>query len=534
MCAEGRAFPWKPALLRMFADTVLVNASIVAAFLLRLFVQVIILGRPQAEGTAQEFRNFIHVYWFFWTLLALLVFHLSGFYTRARGYAGRYKAWVVFRAVTLFVVVFVFTDYFLFRGSLMPRGVAVVSWALLLAGVGGSRLFKASFLRRYRIQVKGPSAKVERVLVVGGAGYVGSILVPQLLERGYKVRVLEKFLFGEASLQAVRNHPGFEVVKGDVRDIEAAVDATKDCDAVIDLAAIVGDPACEENRPLAVEVNRAATRMLIDVAKGYGVSRFLFASTCSVYGASDFLVDERSGTAALSTYAQTKVDSENLLLEAVSPSFHPTVLRLGTLFGLSPRPRFDLLVNLLTARAATLGTITIFNGDQWRPFMHVRDAARAFVKALEANPAVVSGEVFNVGAYDLNYKLTEVSEKIARLVPRVEVQHVENGDRRNYRASFDKIHTRLGFTCQQTLEDGILEIYSAIKSQRIADFRATSFNNQAAIREFSLTAGAGLSSLGKLRLLAQCDDGKPAVVSRMAPRPPSFAHERRRLTRVGD
>src|ERR1700746_3674251 len=147
--------------------------------------------------------------------------------------------------------------------------------------------------------------------------------------------------------------------------------------------------------------------MLIDIARGYGVKRFLFASSCSVYGASQFLMDEFSAPSPISTYAQTKVDSEKLLLEVASPDFHPTILRLGTLFGLSPRPRFDLVVNLLTARAATMGTITIFNEGQWRPFLHVEDAARAFVMALMAPTQTVSGQVFNVGDYTLNMRLKD-------------------------------------------------------------------------------------------------------------------------------
>src|SRR5258708_15283651 len=159
----------------------------------------------------------------------------------------------------------------------------------------------------------------------------------------------------------------------------------KGCDAIIHLAAIVGDPACEENPQLATEIDRAGTRMLIDVGRGHGIQRFLLASTCSVYGASEFLMDEHAQVAPISLYAQTKVDSERLLLESKSADFHPTILRLATLFGVSPRPRFDLVVNLLTARAIRCGKITIFNGEQWRPFMHVHDAARAFIACLQAN-----------------------------------------------------------------------------------------------------------------------------------------------------
>ncbi len=356
-----------------------------------------------------------------------------------------------------------------------------------------------SFSPRRRV-----STRVERVLVLGGAGYLGSMLVSLLLARGYRVRVLDRFLFGRESLDAVAHNPNFELMAGDVRDIQAVVAAIKQTDAVIDLAAIVGDPACAVNKQLSLEVNRAATRMLIDISKGYGVSRLVFASTCSIYGASDYLVDELTAPAPISIYAETKVASEQLLLEAASADFHPAILRLGTLFGLSARPRFDLVVNLLTARAAALGKITIFNGEQWRPFLHVYDAARAFVTALEAAPEDVSGEIFNVGDYRLNLRLSEVSRKIGAIAPSVQVEHVENGDKRNYRASFDKIHTRLGFRCERNLEFGIGEIYSAIISGQITDFTASRFNNQLVTQVFAESDRAAPSSMRMLANLAAC------------------------------
>ncbi len=474
---DARLFRWRDALWRMGVDFLLVNASIITAFVLWFFFYVVILLTPDPQGLADRFQNFVRTYWLFWSLLALLVFHLSGFYTRTRGYASRYKAWVVLRAVSLFMVLFVFADYFLFRGALIPRGVALLSWLLTLATVGGSRFLKVLFLQRFRVEPKPNGDKVKRVLVVGGAGYVGAVLVPQLLARGYQTRVLDAFVYGTDALAAVQDNPNLELVAGDVRDIQAVVQSMQGCDAVIHLAAIVGDPACEENKQLAIEVNRAATRMLMDVARGYGVRRFLFASTCSVYGASDYLMDEHTRLAPISTYAETKAECERTLLAAHNGDFHPTVLRLGTLFGYSPRQRFDLVVNLLVARAVTTGSITIYNGDQWRPFLHVHDAARAFVACLEADVTLVAGEVFNVGAYPLNHRLSELGEKIAALVPGVTVEHRENSDRRNYRVSFDKIHTHLGFRCERSLEDGIREIAQVLRAGAVKDYAEEKFSN---------------------------------------------------------
>jgi nucleoside-diphosphate-sugar epimerase len=350
---------------------------------------------------------------------------------------------------------------------------------------------------------------VKNVLVLGGAGYLGAILVPQLLDRGFRVRVLDSFLFGEKSLDQTKTHPRCELVRGDVRDIGAVVQAMRGCDAVIHLAAIVGDSACEENKHLAMEVNRAATRMLVDVARGCGVRRFVFASSCSVYGASDSRVTENSALGPLSVYSQTKVDSEGILLDAKTPDFAPTVLRLGTLFGLSGRMRFDLVVNLFVARATAAGRITILNGEQWRPFLHVHDAGRAFVECLEAAPRAVSGEIFNVGTRSSNLQINGLGEAIARIIPNTAIDRMENEDRRNYRVSFDKIQQTLRFQCRQSLEDGITEIYTALRSGLIADFTTERFNNQIAIRAIAQAAGAHLSPLGQLAALARIE-GKPS------------------------
>lgn len=503
---EGHNFPWRDASLRMIADLISVNGSMVLAFMVWYFVYATILKTPRPEALAQHFRRFVSAYAVLWSCLGLFVFQLNGFYTRTRGYARRYKALVVLRAVTLFVLVLVFAEYFIYRGELFPRGVAFLSWVFLLVTVGGSRFAKYWFLKRYHVEPKRPPKKPELVLVVGGAGYLGSALVPMLLGRAYRVRVLDSLLFGKASLHSVENDSNFELITGDVRDIQAVVQAVKGCDAVIHLAAIVGDPACEENRQLATEINRAATSMLISVCRGYGTQRFLFASTCSVYGASEFLMDEHAQLAPISLYAQTKVDSEKLLLEAKCAEFHPTILRLATLFGISPRPRFDLVINLLTARAIRAGKITIFNGGQWRPFMHVHDAARAFLGCLEANNVgVVSGEIFNAGSYGLNHRLSEVAEKISKVIPTVDVEYIENEDRRNYRVSFDKIHTRFGFVCERGLEQGIREIAQMVFQSSIDDFSTEMFNNRAMVRTYAQSPGSERSSIRLLEMLARVE-----------------------------
>lgn len=503
--------PFRETSLRVVADLISVNASMIFAFVLWYFFSVTILKTPRPEDLGRTFRNFVAGSALVWSLAAILIFQFHGFYSRTRGYAHRYKAVVVVRAVTVFVAAFALTDYILYRGALGPAGVGILMWILLLASVGGSRLAKYWFLERYSVESKTPSIKPDLVLVLGGAGYLGSALVPMLLDRGYRVRVLDSLLFGKESLAAVEKHTRFELIPGDVRDIQVVVQAMKGCGAVIHLAGIVGDPACAENQTLAAQTNRAATSMLIDVCRGYGIQRFLLASTCSVYGASDFLMDEHAQVAPISLYAQTKLDSEKLLLDAKCADFHPTILRMATLFGLSPRPRFDLVVNLLTARAIRDGKITIFNGEQWRPFMHVHDAARAFLACLEVkNLDVISGEVFNAGAYDLNHRLSELGGMIAKIIPTVNVERVENDDRRNYRVTFDKIHTRIGFTCERTLEQGIREMAEMVRRSDVADFSTATFNNLAMIRMYGQTAGPGRSSITHLASLSRVPSNHPA------------------------
>ncbi len=499
-----RYFPRPDAIARMVADVISVNISLFLAFVAYYFWQAGSLQPARLESLTRHPRGYICGYAVLWSLLALLIFHCHGFYTRTRGYAHRYKVLVVMRAVTLLVIGSVLVDALFYQRQRFPLAVALTAWMWLLATVGGSRLAKYLFLERYRVEPKFTLARPNRVLVLGGAGYLGSVLVPMLLDRGYRVRVLDSLLFGKESLKAVEKHANFELIPGDVRDIQAVVQTMKGVDAVIDLAAIVGDPACEEHPQLAVEVNRAATRMLIDIARGYGIQRLLLASTCSVYGASEFLMDEHSKVAPISLYARTKVDSEDLLLSAKCADFHPTILRLATLFGVSPRPRFDLVVNLLTARAIRSGRITIYNGEQWRPFMHVYDAARCFLACLEVgNLDVVSGEIFNAGSFELNHRLSEVAEIISTVIPTVEVEHVDNQDRRNYRVSFDKIHSRLGFVCERTLEQGIHEIADMVRRSEVKDFSTEMFNNRAMVRLYAQRAEASQSSISRLEGLAK-------------------------------
>jgi nucleoside-diphosphate-sugar epimerase len=241
------------------------------------------------------------------------------------------------------------------------------------------------------------------------------------------VRVLDSLLYGDMAIRELLNNPRFRLQVGDCRNIQSVVGALNGVRSVVHLAAIVGDPACDQDRRSAREINYAATRMLLEIAKGNGVERFVFASSCSVDGATASLMDKKSKVVPMSVYAETKVDAENALLQGATDSFHPTILRFATVFGHSPRPRFDLVVNLLTAKAYKDGIITIFNGEQWRPFIHVDDVAKAVLCVLTSPQELVSGEIFNVGDSRLNHTLTEIAQKIRSLPKHPNRAHRELG-----------------------------------------------------------------------------------------------------------
>jgi nucleoside-diphosphate-sugar epimerase len=475
-----RNFKAAQALPRMMADFINVHLCMMGA----LATPVVYLAlRNDNDGAATRLAGATTYYISSFLLLSLLfplVFLLNGFYTHSRGYAGRYKKFVILRGVCLSVLLFLAANFILFRGTLVPRSVLLVFSGLAMLSLTLSRLIKGALSDQFEIRPKGKGdPPPERlVLVLGGAGYIGSVLVRKLLERGRKVRVLDSLVYGDSALRDILRHPKFELRLGDCRKIQDVVGAVKGADSIVHLAAIVGDPACEVDRQTSLQINYAATRMLIEVARGNGINRLVFASSCSVYGATDLLMDENSTVKAVSLYGQTKIDSEEALLEAHADAFYPVILRLATVFGLSYRPRFDLVVNLLTAKACKEGVITVFNGTQWRPFIHVRDVARGMVQVLEAPLSLIRGEIFNLGDSRMNHQLSEVAEKILVAFPKTKVEHMENSDRRNYRVSFDKIRRQLGFQCSLSLDDGIQELRRAFEEKRVLDYRDALYYNQ--------------------------------------------------------
>ena len=481
MLRSNQNLKWREALPRMVADFLIVHASMIAALAVSVVYQT---GAGNHAEAAAMVSGFLHYYTaFFWLLSPIfpLAFLFNGFYTHSRAYVGRYKMWVIFRGVALAAMVFFGANFLLFGNERVGRSVAVPFVVFAAAGAASVRILKNFLEKRYDVKSKtSPSLAPRRdwVLVVGGAGYIGSLLAERLLEKGYRVRVLDSLLYGDEPLRPVRNHPDFELITGDCRNIQDVVRAVRGVESIIHLAAIVGDPACDQDHGPALETNYAATRMLIEIAKGHGVGRLIFASSCSVYGATDVEMDENAAVQPISLYGQTKVDSEQALLEARGDSFHPIILRYATVFGLSHRRRFDLVVNLLTAKAHQEGVITIYNGEQWRPFIHVRDLVEATVRVLEAPARLVSGEIFNVGDERLNHTLSGVADIIREAFPNVRVEQIENGDRRNYRVNFAKLLKRTGFRARYTLRDGVEELKKAFDEGLITDYTDLRYHNQ--------------------------------------------------------
>ena len=312
---------------------------------------------------------------------------------------------------------------------------------------------------------------MEHVLVTGGAGYVGSGLLRELLSEGYYVTCVDNLMFGGESLLDIWHNNNFRFVKCDINDWDSfnKVLTNNNFDSVIHLAAIVGDPACKLHSDLANKTNWQSTKWLVDKCKEIGVSKFLFASTCSNYGKMEdpeSYVDENSILAPVSLYAELKVKFENYMLSEVKKLdyFVPTSLRFSTVYGLSPRMRFDLTVNEFTKDLAIGKKLTIFGEKFWRPYCHVKDFSNAFITVLRAPDYKVAYNVFNVGDTSENYTKQMLINEITKLMPESNIIYVDkNEDPRDYRVNSDKIKKELGFQITMRVPDGIEEVMRMVQ-----------------------------------------------------------------------
>ena len=317
----------------------------------------------------------------------------------------------------------------------------------------------------------------ESVLITGGAGYVGSVLTNELVKKKIRVKVIDSLVFGDSGISTLIDSKEIEFFNIDIRQTDKISSILKNVDCVIHLAAIVGDPLCKKIPQSARQINEFATKNLVTLSKKQNVKRFVFASTCSNYGSSLETVDESSQIQPLSLYSECKVNSEKFILEQNDKTFETCILRFATAHGLSPRMRFDLLVQEFLRDAIIDKKISIFGADFWRPFVHVDDMANACILVLNAKSELVSGEIYNVGSTKENFTKKQLAEMIKEFIHDTEIEITEStNDLRNYKVSFEKIKKTLNFETKKTVKDSIIEILREIESGNI-DPRASEFSN---------------------------------------------------------
>lgn len=318
-----------------------------------------------------------------------------------------------------------------------------------------------------------------KILVTGGAGYIGSILTRDLIDKDYDVIVYDKGLFGFDSIKNIDFSDSLEIIQGDIRNPDLLSSTLTKVDDVIHLAALVGEPACSEDPDETIEVNLQSTVTIKRLCNEYDVNRLIFLSTCSVYGDEDNEpLTETAKTRPISAYSQTKRLAEQSLLDDGDYNFNPVILRLATVYGLSYRPRFDLSINHLTKKAVLQGEGKIYGGDQWRPFIHVNDISRAICNILSSDIRETANQIFNVGGNDENYQMKEIGRILDQIVrdARIEVDP-SMVDERSYRCSFNKIQDTIGFKPKLSVHDGIIQMQDALKEGEIKDPNNTSYYN---------------------------------------------------------
>lgn len=306
-----------------------------------------------------------------------------------------------------------------------------------------------------------------RVLVTGNLGYVGSVITEKLISQNFEVLGCDVGYFPQ-DFMSVENK--IETIKKDVRDITKK--DIQGCDAIIHLAALSNDPLGEIDSTLTNEINFLATIQLAKLAKEIGINRFIFSSSCSIYGASDDIVNENSKMEPLTAYAKSKVDSEKELLKLKNDDFCPTILRNATVYGISPSQRLDLVVNNLVGSAVTTNKIYLMSdGTSWRPLLHVEDMASAFIHVLKSSKQMVSGKIFNVGKNEENHKVIEIAEKIKKIIPNTEIEFSKQAskDKRSYKVNFDKIKNELGFVPSWNLDEGIKQVYNILLDKQFTE-----------------------------------------------------------------
>lgn len=304
-------------------------------------------------------------------------------------------------------------------------------------------------------------------LVTGGGGYLGCVMVPMLLEYGHNVIVLDRFFWGKDIFSPYCSD-NLRLIEADTRSYPA--DYLRGVDVVIDLAALSNDALGEINPAITLDINYRARVRTAAIARNMGVKKYILASSCSVYGFNNNILNETSTPSPITTYAKASLLAENGILGLSDTNFCVTALRQGTLYGISPRMRFDLLLNTIVLSLFKNNIINVEGGRQWRPIVHVADSAAAFIKIAQIDPAVVNGQVFNVGSSRQNYQIKDLAQIIAStLNPKcVIITNIFQNDTRSYHVSFEKIE-KLGIETKKTPYDGAMEVFKALQSKKISD-----------------------------------------------------------------
>ena len=312
-----------------------------------------------------------------------------------------------------------------------------------------------------------------QVLVTGGGGYIGSILVPRLLKEGYKVKVLDRFFFGKETLSSVSKNKNLKLIQDDIRWFDPKI--LRGVDVVMDLAALSNDPSGELNPKMTLDINYKGRARVAKLSKEHGVKRYILASSCSIYGFRDGLLNEKSPINPLTTYAQANRKAEISAKKLANDEFTVTLLRFATVYGLSPRMRFDLAVNGMVLGFYKNKQIPIMrNGKQWRPFIHVKDVAEAYVSVIKAPKEKINKQLFNIGSENQNYQILALAKEVAKSIKiPFKKQWYGDPDSRSYKIDFQKIQDAIGYKTKFTVSDGAQEIYSALKSGTTIDSTKT-------------------------------------------------------------
>ena len=303
----------------------------------------------------------------------------------------------------------------------------------------------------------------KKVLIIGGLGFIGSVLTKLLLKKKYKVNILDIKFYGNFLKKSIIKNPNLKIIIGDCFNKKNFSKAVKGCSDVIHLGEIVGDPAANLNTKFSVRNNFENTNFVVSECIKNNIKKFIFASSCSVYGSSELKCNENSKLNPVSLYAKCKIECENVILSYKSSKFCPTILRLSTVYGDSPRKRFDLVVNRFILMAILKKHISLFGGSSWRPLISVQDVANAFYTVLKAKTDVVKNEIFNVGGQSENYKIIDIIHLIKKSLNLSFSYTKQIGDKRNYKVSFNKISKILSFKTKDSLQNVIKNLINKYK-----------------------------------------------------------------------